>query len=42
MRRIEQATLKAVEELNATAKADYGDRFQIKIEEFMYQNSNRI
>ena len=41
MRRIEQATLKAVEELNATAKADYGDRFQIKIEEFMYSSTFR-
>lgn len=41
MRRIEQATLKAVEELNATAKADYGDRFQIKVEEFMRSSTFR-
>lgn len=41
MRRIEQATLKAVEELNATAKADYGNRFQIKIEEFINSSAYR-
>ena len=41
MRRIEQATLKAVEELNATAKADYGNRFKIEIEEFMYSSTFR-
>lgn len=41
MRRIEQATLKAVEELNVTAKADYGDRFQIKIEDFIYYSTYR-